>query len=68
MKWFNAGTKKMSAPSFSSIIKLNKVQCTMTVTWVLPQRRFPGNVIPPSMAAWARMNETAKHQVDQASA
>ena len=28
MKWFDAGTQKMSVPSFSNFIKLIKVQCT----------------------------------------
>ena len=28
MKWFDAGTKKMSAPSFGSFIKLLKLPCT----------------------------------------
>ena len=29
MKWFDAGTKKMSCPSFSAFIKLINVKCTM---------------------------------------
>ena len=37
MKWFDAGTKTISVPSFGNFIKLIKVQCTGT--WVSPLRR-----------------------------
>ena len=38
MKLFDAGTKKMSDPSFSNFIKLIKVQCTGS--WVSPWHRW----------------------------
>ena len=43
MKWFDAGTQKMSVPSFSIFIKLIKVQCTGP--WVSQQDRSIGAVI-----------------------
>ena len=44
MKWFDAGTKKMSVPSLGNFIKLIKLQCTGP--WVSPRRRV--NAAPTS--------------------
>ena len=41
MKWFGAGTKKMSGLSFGDFIKLTKPPCTST--WVSQQRRLCGH-------------------------
>ena len=37
MKWFDAGTKKMSVSTFGSFIKLMKLRCT--AAWVSPRDR-----------------------------
>ena len=41
MKWFDAGTKKMSVSTFGTFIKLMKVQCTETR--VSPRDRRAGH-------------------------
>ena len=38
MKWFYAGTKKMSVSTFGTFIKLMKVQCTKTLVSPLDRR------------------------------
>ena len=38
MKWFDAGTKKLSVSPFGSFIKLMKLQCT--ASWVSPRDRW----------------------------
>ena len=37
MKWFDAGTKKMSVSTFGCFIKLMKLPCT--AAWVSPRNR-----------------------------
>ena len=45
MKCFDADTKKKSVPSFSTFIKLIKVQCTLAGSWVSPLTA--GQNLPP---------------------
>ena len=71
MKWFNAGTKKMSVSTFGSFIKLMKLPCT--AAWVSPQDRVASGLptaapetAPPhprdgsaNAAAWRRHGTAA---------
>ena len=62
MLWFDAGTKKMSVPSFGNFTKLIKVQCTGT--WVSPRRRAPtqSRQLPVPYFRWRSM--TLAHASD----
>ena len=59
-KWFHAGTKQVSVPSFGNFIKSKKVQCARA--WVSPRRRGfiaaskPWNNVKPFSQPWFLFN------------